>query len=830
MDEPDDFLDEDNENLNNLAFAEVIEDPLGLKKKFKIPNRKQPTQTWDFSSEDFNAAQFLAIECANVPLEELKSGMASLYKRTQDRQKQLNLLVQENFHRFVACKDNIDEMYQLLGKEAEHHIIKKAIAHHQNIVDETNITFGTLLARQKEIDTIRNVLSILTRVKFKFIFSLPTMMKNDMQKKEYDKVVFHYKKVEVWLANTQVSMFQKVLQQAKKTIEELKMNLIAELSNPIKLDEEEKIIRLLVSLRSTNGAEEDPAWHCITVHHRKIIDLLSKVDKFSYNYNFPLSFESDLNTDSGNRRSTQLNALLDSHAFQAIKRLCSIIQELLPDFWNLSKAFYNREYHAELSPQELEKLDEKYSETQFSKLFNTIIDTYIKGIRYYFFGEVQGVNPLETGGSFARSSAKRRKGVLMGTLKKTSKAKLPPSVVGSEWETQNETPKRKMNKTDKKEVRNSMREMEEIYEDDDKEKVKAVIECAKVFQTLKISWEYSGPFYQLLDEMVSNFLQNTFSWTLNELKKLHLLENWEIVDRTSMVTSLPYHYVTLVKKTLAELKGVTDGSDDHAPEIEKNFSECLNSFADNMYYLAFDAPVPGKERKEEDDEDVENTRLLIILNNCFTTRTKHIPDLVKKYRVLFKVPVSTPDPLVESTNSIINQLETMVLNKYLKSKNYLISTRIKTGLLLEGFDFARTQLYNGGIRDYIIDILIHLVFVHEELHRLSPTLVNKILSTLLEFIYESFIDWMKYVDEWSPFGKFQVGLELQFIHQITENFKTEKSTKLNNELATMHNFPQLHTSGELPPNSSSIAKQFIDTKTKSTAFLFDCFQPENKPT
>lgn len=43
-------------------------------------------------------------------------------------------------------------------------------------------TFGRLIERQMEIDAIRSVLSILTRVKFRFIFQLPEVMEQDMAK------------------------------------------------------------------------------------------------------------------------------------------------------------------------------------------------------------------------------------------------------------------------------------------------------------------------------------------------------------------------------------------------------------------------------------------------------------------------------------------------------------------------------------------------------------------------------------------------------------------------------------------------------------------------
>jgi len=321
---------------------------------------------------------------------------------------------------------------------------------------------------------------------------------------------------------------------------------------------------------------------------------------------------------------------------------------------------------------------------------------------------------------------------------------------------------------------------------------------------------------------------------LHELKRLYHVENWEFADRTLMVTSLPYHYVTLVKKALTELKGVIETEDESiVKEIEKNFVECLNSFADNMHYLAFesDQNLGSGDNTENDYDNMrsQNSRLLIILNNCCTTRTKHVPELIKKYRTLFKLPYPFPDSGKDSTNSLIEQLETMVMNKYLKSKIALLSARIKTGLLLEGFDLARSQPYQG-IRDYVIDVLIHMVFVHEELVRISPPLVTKMLSLLLEHTYQLYIEWLHYVDALSVYGKLQVGMELQFIDQIMDQYRTESSRKLGDVLDALLDTKNLldPKKENIPPPVKTMSKQIIDNKVKTTAFLFECFYPEKE--
>jgi hypothetical protein len=331
--------------------------------------------------------------------------------------------------------------------------------------------------------------------------------------------------------------------------------------------------------------------------------------------------------------------------------------------------------------------------------------------------------------------------------------------------------------------------------------------------------------------MTSRFIQNTFTWTLHELRRLHGVENWEIADRTSMVTSVPYHFVTLIKKALTELKGVIElGDEAIIKEIEKSFIDCLNTFADNMHYLAFENnPMTNETENDYDNLKSQNIRLLIIYNNCITTRTKHIPDLIKQYRALFQLSVPSPDTLKIQIVSLIEQLEQMVMSKYLKSKIILISGRIKEGLLLEGFDMTRSQQYQAGIRDYVVDALIHMVFVHEELYRISPTLVDRVLSLLLEYTYQAFIEWLKFIDDISVHAKLQVGAELLFIEQITDPYQSPNTAKLISSLDERLSFRFLldpTKPSTVAPELKARYKQSIETKLKTTAILFECFIPE----
>ncbi len=84
----------------------------------------------------------------------------------------------------------------------------------------------------------------------------------------------------------------------------------------------------------------------------------------------------------------------------AIKRVSAIIADHLPDFWKLTKSFFNLEYHSGLGVQERADLEEKLVrpsfvkadllqvtlEQEFDDLIGEILGHYARIVRKYYFG------------------------------------------------------------------------------------------------------------------------------------------------------------------------------------------------------------------------------------------------------------------------------------------------------------------------------------------------------------------------------------------------------------------------------------------------------------
>jgi len=307
-----------------------------------------------------------------------------------------------------------------------------------------------------------------------------------------------------------------------------------------------------------------------------------------------------------------------------------------------------------------------------------------------------------------------------------------------------------------------------------------------------------------------------------------------------MITSLPFQFSTLIKNTLSELKGAIEIDSEATSQVmAKKVAECMKAFSDDLYYLAFGFPVDeiGESNNKTKKMSKSNGRLLLVLNNS-TITTKFIQDLLKRIQNVFKLSEPFTD---QSIFVVMKQLETLIHQKYLKSKTTRLSALIQSGLLSEGFDWSRNQLYAAGIGDYAMDVLFELVFVHEELSRYNPSnsaLVDNVVSLLLEHIYQAYIQWLSYIDNFSIYGVLQVGLELTFINRIVGNYKTPISDNLFALLDQKYGFTSLFDKGEFTGQISvpqqkpltqmerTAVKRMLESKVKASSLLFQCFQEE----
>ncbi|XP_028039948.1 exocyst complex component 2 [Bombyx mandarina] len=316
-------------------------DPLGLSTEgedCKFPEEELhemfPDGSGKLSDENFQPGWYLLEHHSNTSFEDLKAGMVFLQRKVEGQKEgQLSFLkantgaVMDQLDRLVLLKNMYEEDQRKNGKEPLQSL-ETAIEDSIKLADSL---FLEILSRKENADKTREALSLLTR--HKFLFQLPSSIDQNIRKKEYDLVVNDYNRVKNLFGNTDVKLFQKILSEIDKKIEDLKEKLFVRMKTmPINVQEQMKYIRLLISLKW----EEDAAWVAITARKEYLMSLLNKVKD-----HFKQKEEQD-NNEKGKRHKSREEA-------EAARRsawcgaACAALSAELAALWALARAYFAAE-------------------------------------------------------------------------------------------------------------------------------------------------------------------------------------------------------------------------------------------------------------------------------------------------------------------------------------------------------------------------------------------------------------------------------------------------------------------------------------------------------
>lgn len=384
----------------------------------------------------------------------------------------------------------------------------------------------------------------------------------------------------------------------------------------------------------------------------------------------------------------------------------------------------------------------------------------------------------------------------------------------------------------------------------DKEKVLAIL---KLYQQLTAISppEWLEPLAELLDLVTRTFVKEVFADVLMEAKTWYAQEDWLVLDQQRMITSLPFTFESALTSTLDRLDGLVSAGDPLLVFLKKRFIQCIECYADNVHHLAFSSAdsvyvAPGarttvnkSHHVDHDDSDHEHddfnsgryetpsltddARLLMLLNNSIYTKKHILPALIDKFQRQYEIPLY--DMRAREGKELLERLEDMIIRKYVSRKTKILNEVIRSGIIFSGLDWATVQAPPNGVRDYVMTTLLELVFIHDELHRVSRTLVRPVLTTVLENIYQGFIDCLNYIDTISNHGVLQIGMELEFLSSVMRKYKSPIANGLTSELeyVLQYNAIMDPKSDEVLAKDKKIVKGIVSSKIQEASLLIECF-------
>lgn len=777
-----------------------MEDPLGIgtKDTKRSESKSKKIKGINPTLENFNPITYLVHVHMNTPMEDILTGKMRLENKVTSRQKQLEFLVKDNFSSFVICKDAIDLIHQKIESElSDHNYIKEAQATFQALVKKSHELFDDLLAKQKEIDKIRNVLSILKRSQF--IFNLPRRMRDNIAKGEYSKVVLNYKKVNSLVASASHASIKNVLSEVETIVKDLRKDLFESLQNPtLTLKQQEDIIGLLLDL----GSPTDPAWFCIVMRYERIVN--------SLNEKFQAPNEKFFSLIKSSKEKSQ------------IQIVSQILTSHLPDFWSLVKAYFDGTYHKTLSEERKKEIAVPNSSEELHKMMHNILDMYNSYVKQYLLGSDASLIIPQTIQERDSDDAPKSLGKFMTNLK----LKVPRSNIdivkksGHRRSTSDGLASMNPKLMHSASLTQYAMQQQANEIENERENVLAILNLHKTLIDMKMPPKYTDIIGKLLDEAKKLYISDTFSEILKEAKHWHRLENWEIVEQHHMVTNLPNIFKTSFENILSDLEGIVINDDPIVSYIQEKSYEYINLFLDNMHHLAMKDESSSRQL-ENDEEFSKDSKLLIILNNLAYTRVFILPILEAKFEKECKTKLYWSD---NENVRLIKHLENMILNKYLLKKTQVLNIIIRNGLVFTHKDWDGKTLPKD-IRDYVLSLLVNFVITHDELYRISKSIVHVILSMLLENVFQTIYECVSMVEVNSIYDSVQVGIELDFISFIMRKHKTPLTKQLFDDIDDMLQYSSLidQKSSSLTMSQKKEIRSIITTKQSHTSLMFACF-------
>ncbi|KAK9073222.1 hypothetical protein SSX86_007546 [Deinandra increscens subsp. villosa] len=357
-------------NLQSLPRGMECIDPLGLgiisSRTMRLITERTATEPSNsenvdadlrekltFFSERFDPILFISRIHQYTCAADLETGTSALKSDLKGWTQQRKQLVKENFDCFVSCKTTIDDIESKLKRieddpEGGSSHLDTCV---QGINSMANRAFEPLLERQAQAEKIRAVQGTLQR--FRTLFNLPSAIRGNLRKGEYDLAVREYRKANSIVLPSHVGILKRVLEEVEKVMHDFKGMLYESMEDPhIDLANLENAVRLLLELEP----QSDPVRRYFSIQYRRIQSLLEKCtldhelrmetlqnklqEKALYEENWK-KIQQDLHesvdVDLVNSQPIDSGAEeLDAFRGRYIRRLTAVIIHHIPPFWKVA--------------------------------------------------------------------------------------------------------------------------------------------------------------------------------------------------------------------------------------------------------------------------------------------------------------------------------------------------------------------------------------------------------------------------------------------------------------------------------------------------------------
>ncbi|KAI9033578.1 exocyst complex component Sec5-domain-containing protein [Phycomyces nitens] len=838
-------------------------------------------------NKSFQPRQFLLQVHKNTSYNDLVRGEEYLRQGVDQRSEALKSLVHTNFDRFVSAKNTIDHVYEEMKSKQLNEDQDYGTGALRTALEDANTRaeqiYGPIVERRQRVDKVRSTLTILQR--YKFFFNLPSSLLESIKQSKYDTAIRDYKRgkylyqslngdenigdeVVSAMSNTELfgmtdmhrKVFEKVWAEVNKIVVELQSVLLKMLADPWRsMDEQEKTINFLFDLDTT----KDPAWFYLDSQYLWIVGLMKEtyeagLEKIKVAVHVlepeesatlrSLSLKkaiaqlpstgsnSSKNDGATNGQSGSGTNGINNNAgiveadirvwraiLEMVQSLSALLHRCLPDFWRLSKAFI---------------------EGKFVK----------KGVSP---GNTDMLSDLAEGGG-GGGGRRRRQGVDLGKVDQCRKmarniVDLYSSLLSTHFGLDERELRVQRMADDSEQIvlpsflppnANSIHVAEYFTRI-----VADLANCVNDMHGIHLAGDAFSGLTELMEKARWKFVDVLCKCWERDAKTFYMLEDWVLDPESPQCTGLLKRYYEYHKfcarsaYKMASLMAVTDDAiqqarhdigSDYVEKIRSSFLESTYAFLDGLVQLAFSDYVPLNERdelmlaKKRDKIDVHSmdVRILLTVSNLSFMRSTVMRKLVVLFEIAYKCSMEED---LKTLIDVVDQLDRILFNDYVKRKSLLIKDIIRQGILLSGIDWYSISKPTE-VHSFVYEALMTLVMVHAQVSSVTRQLIHRALSLLLENMANDCLESFRQVERFGMGGMLQATLEIEFMHQTLSQYLTPTASEtlhlIYQTLEYAYN-PQQQHSGNLQSELNHV-KELLVFSRKSTVVQFLCFKQNNK--
>jgi exocyst complex component 2 len=722
---PENEENEDGQSVNtfNAPSAQVViddledlSDPLGVKslsyatKSRSMVKKKGAVM---LTSKEFDAKKFLADVHRGTTFKNLEEGYERLNVTVEQRTEKLKSLVKGNFDRFVGAKATVDAIYKELKSKnlnSEDYGTDKFKKKLKDVSDACGSLYGPIIERRLKAEKIRSVLGVLER--YRFFFNLPASLEELIKANKYEQAVRDVKKGKSML-NTAFpgifskepkekssgsiknggleAVFDKVWNEVERITDILREFLFNELSDmKIDMEQQERNINLLHELNHEVGMKdpssklsEDPLSFYLKCFNDWILRQFD-VKKGEYSTKAPKVLNSELLISTPKIENVKFKRGvfvsvrgdyekvfgrdLEVEYWKSltvfVKDLSSFLVTSLPDFYRLTKPMLLSQSKQLTSPVSPSKKKAFNSTTLYSKADAEKCRRMVSEIlnRYSMIVEE----------------------VLAPILAKDSKQ------VTSIVSCVHFTPQ-------------IVKDLSSTYD--------------SISDVLKQSLKIDEAIVKNDLLALSNVSNRIKSFALDKLLHLWKVEASLFYQRDyfdspdSGYLSLLHKFQKLVLSSLADiLRSSTHNNLQFLQNVVSGFVESVYLLLDGLHYLVFDV--------EDKSNEIHEKKTLVILSCVYSLRFEYLDKWVG---LIKQLSVAGPDFLkaedLDNMKDTIDHLTQLLFSFYIKSKRHVLSSIVKKGCMLSGYDW-NTSAKPEGVSPFVNEALMYLVFIHSQIYSL----------------------------------------------------------------------------------------------------------------